>query len=373
MRKTLNKTLILDPAGLLWGSERALLDYLRFMNRKPECRIAVCCPSGTPLEKEIDQLSRIEKFTILSRDLHRKSFGHRLLALFELVLVIAKYRPSVICLNQAGMTKLVLLAAKPFSIPVIVHLRMFDDIVYLSSLWRSSVPHLLKYVICISKEIYNAAIAQIPIPQNRMRMIYDSFELSGAKEKNVLSKKSLIYPGRIAPSKGQDIFLSCIAILKSEGIKLEAVLAGNPSKETEPYARRLRELAADLKIEDQVLWAGYTEDINSMMRKSFGLVCASHREGLGRIIFEAWDAGIVPIAYRHSGGPAEIIQESGGGILFDSLDGISLAKAINQLLRLDQTAYDDHIQKGREWLLQNCDVSMYCRRLYDLWRSSVES
>jgi hypothetical protein len=36
-------------------------------------------------------------------------------------------------------------------------------------------------------------------------------------------------------------------------------------------------------------------------------VCPSHMELLGRVIFEAWDVGAVPVAFSGSGGAAEIV------------------------------------------------------------------
>ena len=44
------RILIVEPAGGLWGSERALLDLIEAV---PHLEIAVCCPPQTRLEAEL--------------------------------------------------------------------------------------------------------------------------------------------------------------------------------------------------------------------------------------------------------------------------------------------------------------------------------
>ena len=49
----MTRALIVEPAGNLWGSERALLDTICHM---PDTEIAVCCPAGTPILAALEDI-----------------------------------------------------------------------------------------------------------------------------------------------------------------------------------------------------------------------------------------------------------------------------------------------------------------------------
>ena len=71
----MTRVLVIEPAGNLWGSERALLDVV---DRMP-AEVGVCCPPGRPIIAELDRRSiRVLPYFIYG--LHEKGRWTRLMA-----------------------------------------------------------------------------------------------------------------------------------------------------------------------------------------------------------------------------------------------------------------------------------------------------
>jgi glycosyltransferase involved in cell wall biosynthesis len=82
-------------------------------------------------------------------------------------------------------------------------------------------------------------------------------------------------------------------------------------------------------------------------------------EPLGRVIFEAWDAGVVPVAFSRSGGAAEIIAAADGGILYEEQTPRALARALRIALELREDQRDRLVNNGRSWMAANCSPAKY--------------
>ena len=118
-------------------------------------------------------------------------------------------------------------------------------------------------------------------------------------------------------------------------------------------------------------WVGFSDDVLPLLQSCSILVCPSWREPLGRVILEAWDAGAIPVAFRGSGGAAEILIESKGGILYDDQNPSSLAAAIVAALALNPNDRARMIKNGRDWLAKNCDPANYGKSILEILRSSA--
>jgi hypothetical protein len=73
------------------------------------------------------------------------------------------------------------------------------------------------------------------------------------------------------------------------------------------------------------------------------------------VIFEAWDAGAVPVAFSGSGGGAEIVAAACGGILYDQQKPESLAAALHDAMDLDPSRVEELVNNGRSWMAKNCN------------------
>jgi glycosyltransferase involved in cell wall biosynthesis len=89
------------------------------------------------------------------------------------------------------------------------------------------------------------------------------------------------------------------------------------------------------------------------------------------VIFEAWDAGTLPIACAQSGGAAEVIAASGGGLLYPDHTAASLAGAITEALSMSVQQRADIVRRGQQWLESQCDPVRYGAAVSSIFKSAT--
>jgi glycosyltransferase involved in cell wall biosynthesis len=141
--------------------------------------------------------------------------------------------------------------------------------------------------------------------------------------------------GRIAPWKGQHVFLEAFARAFDGGSEV-AVLVGDAmfGEAEAAYGRVLREMTQVLGVADRVEFRGFRHDVWSELARMDVFVHASvSPEPFGQVVVEAMLAGI-PVIASAGGGPSEILTSGVEGILYPSGDVDALAEAL-RLLRRD--------------------------------------
>ena len=136
--------------------------------------------------------------------------------------------------------------------------------------------------------------------------------------------------GRIAPWKGQHVFLRAFAEAFPAGDE-RAVVVGAPLFDEHDYDRGLRALAAELGIVDRVEFRGFRADIPAELQRLDVAVHASViPEPFGQVVTEAMAAG-VPVVAADAGGPALIIHHGHDGLLTEPGDVAALAATLRAL------------------------------------------
>jgi len=136
--------------------------------------------------------------------------------------------------------------------------------------------------------------------------------------------------GRLAPWKGQDLFLAAFAEAFPDGPE-RAVLVGDALFGEDAYARRLRSLAADLGIADRVDFRGFRADVPSELGALDVLVhCSTVPEPFGQVVVEGMAAGL-PVVVPDAGGPAEVVTHETDGLLYPIGDRAALAATLRRL------------------------------------------
>jgi glycosyltransferase involved in cell wall biosynthesis len=340
----MTRVLIIEPAGGLWGSERALLDLIE---AAPDLEVAVCCPPGTPLVTELSRLD-VRVFPWFVERLHEKSRWRRAHAALGMLRACLAFRPDVIHINQSGAFRVALPAAVLTGLPIVCHVRIFEDAAYLAACRPD--PRRLKAIIAISgaveKEIRGfAALDRIPV-----RRIYDAYVRTPSTPSAPKLQSRIACVGRVTPIKGQDLLVSAMATALTKPDAECLIIGEGPAHFVAPLK------AASPSSVD---WRGFLADVLSLLRTCGVLACPSHREPLGRVIFEAWDAGAVPVVFAGSGGAAEIVEAADGGVIYDEQSALSLAEALARAISLEQSEVDRLIANGRAWMSANCAPAPY--------------
>lgn len=132
--------------------------------------------------------------------------------------------------------------------------------------------------------------------------------------------------GRLVEVKNQDLLLRGLAGWRDAGAPpFRAFLAGSG-----PLDERLRTRAADLGLEDTVVFLGEREDVPELLSAWDAFALTSFSEGTSVTLLEAMSSSLPVVATRVGGNP-ELIEDGTSGLLVPSDDDTALAAAFGRL------------------------------------------
>ncbi len=222
------------------------------------------------------------------------------------------------------------LAARLAGVPVVWHVRdrVADDYIPAAAvrLVRALVRRLAVAVIANSDATLATLDGSAPA---------DSWVIPGSVEPSPVPHSPQAHTtfgmlGRIAPWKGQDLFLRAFAEAFPGGSE-SGVLIGSPMFGEQDYERSLHELVDSLGLRERVCFRGFQEDVWSELARLDVLVHASTiPEPFGTVVLEGMAAGLTVLA-PDQGGPATVIEDGRTGRLFRMGDQRLLASAMREL------------------------------------------
>ena len=352
------RVVYLDHVARLSGGEIALMRLLTHLqNVNPH----VILGEDGPLADRLQQAGvSVEVLPIAAsaRDTRRDTVRpgaasptvalHTLTYIARLALRLRTLRADLVHTNSLKAGVYGSLAARAAGVPVVWHVRdrIAEDYIPSSAvlLVRTLIRHLADGVIANSTATLQALPADvredglswvIPSPVEppselrtpRSRDCSDCPHPGGSPSSRVTTFGML---GRIAPWKGQDLFLRAFAAAFAAGAE-RAVVVGAAMFGEESYERELHALAADLGIAERVEFRGFREDVWPELQSMDVLVHASLiPEPFGTVVLEGMAAGLAVIA-ADEGGPASVIADGQTGRLFASRDPGSLTAAMRAL------------------------------------------
>jgi glycosyltransferase involved in cell wall biosynthesis len=134
--------------------------------------------------------------------------------------------------------------------------------------------------------------------------------------------------GRIAPDKGQLEFAGAAAILSRELPGVRFVICGATQfGESSGYFDAVRQQARGLPIE----FMPWQPDVGPVLGELDLLVVPSKREGMARIIVEAFSAGVPVVAFP-AGGIPEVVEDGETGFLTRGFSIEALASRIREAI-----------------------------------------
>ncbi len=139
--------------------------------------------------------------------------------------------------------------------------------------------------------------------------------------------------GRIDPAKGQSVFLKAAAgLIKKIPIKLKFVLVGEQTLGGESnHLEELRAIVAQFRLEANVVFAGYQQNIPEIMSALDIFVMPSKQEAFGLVAIEAM-AMACPVVISRGGSAREIVGEEEYGLLVRPNDAFDLQSQLRVLI-----------------------------------------
>jgi len=191
---------------------------------------------------------------------------------------------------------------------------------------------------CVSQALKKLFVELGICKNDRVDVIYHGIEPKGeatfkAWEKSVCYQ--IIMVGRLIDLKGHRFLLQIMPqLINKYGDQLEVHIVGDG-----PIKDQLQQMAIDLKVNQQVHFLGFQQDVFERLRKAHVSLCLSTAEGFGLVILESFDAQTPVIAFDV---PAcnEIIEHQKNGILVPPFNTQVLYNEIVELLENNVKSID---------------------------------
>lgn len=144
--------------------------------------------------------------------------------------------------------------------------------------------------------------------------------------------------GRVTRLKGIEDFLTAAAMIAARFPAARFLVVGDGfllQRRTvirdETYLGELTALAAQLGLQDRVVFTGMRPDVERILAELSVSVLPSLSEGLSNALLESMAAGL-PVVATRVGGTAEAVQDGENGLLVPSGDPAAIAQAVCRLL-----------------------------------------
>lgn len=347
------RVLFVDTVPRLSGGEQSLADLVEGL---PEVGVEpiVCLPGDGPLSDRLrasgalvrtvridEALLTVSRTSLASRPwIALRKFGSFLAASWRIRRLIRETQPRVVHSNTMKAHLLCVLPCFVTRTPLIWHVR---DILPRTWLVRAFVAcsRFASVIIVPSRAVAEPFRAsrrgfrKIRLVPNGVRVA----EFVAARTDRSLREDIGASPkdpvigivGRIAPWKGQEVFVRAAAMLSNRHPRARFAIIGSvlfPENDA-PFDAYLHRLVLDLGIADQVAFLGYQPAPEAMAALDVVAHCSLEPEPFGRVIVEAMAAG-KPIIAAAGGATQEILPPAAGFIvppgrpelLADALDRI---------------------------------------------------
>jgi glycosyltransferase involved in cell wall biosynthesis len=336
---------------------------LDFIGEIPGYDSACCCPPTAPLIALLAERG-IRYFPTFQTNLHERGVAAKALALLGLLRAMRSYRPHILHVNQAGTTRLAVVACRISKIPCVVHVRLQEDVGHLNRLCPP--PQVVKGLIAISQPMADLLQKQPNLATIPCTMLLDGFHPTsqlGMTDHSLPAERSTRWDfacvGRMCESKGQELLIRALHLLQNQGVCPHVVFVG----EINEYGKRLVEMVTEHGLDETVEFVGHQDRVNPFLAEARWLICPSRYEPLGRVLFEAWDVGIPVIAGGFSGGAGFCLTASGGGLAFQEWTAESLAATLAEALRQRPLEVERLAGRGRAWLLEETEPKRYAQAI----------
>ncbi len=172
-----------------------------------------------------------------------------------------------------------------------------------------------------------------------------------------------VFVGRLLPVKGLDLLLKCWAQVFAGREDVRLVLVGDGTQRD-----ALKALAVELKIDEQLVFAGHADDVAPFLSVADFAVLPSLSEGLSNSLLEYMASGLPVVGSRLSG-TEDFVMPGKTGWLFEPGDSAGLVKALSLVAMTSPSAMREIGARAQQHILATASVSAVTDELmyrYDL-------
>lgn len=291
-------------------------------------------------------------------------------------------RPDVVHLSTPLLMGIGLAIRKRFGLPVVCTLQ--DEDVWIDAMeepWRTQCWETMAQggrdvaaFIAVSRSFGDVMLERLRIEPSKLHVIHIGVDPGDPPAGPAPNPPAVGYLARMAESMGLPVLVDAWLQLKqTDRFKtLRLHLSGGQTADDAPFLERLRKrfadegVAADVRFFDEFDPKSRREFLGSLSALS---VPAPTGVAFGTYILEAGARG-VPVVQPRIGSYPELVEATGGGVLYEPNTAEALARALGDLLG-DEARRAELGRRGRESVERSFSLATMARKMTDLYRSIV--
>lgn len=298
----------------------------------------------------------------------------------ELSEYIAHLKPDVVCFSNALLSGT--LKALKHAFPGPIHCILQGDDIFLDGLvepWRSTAMSLLAERAAAFDGFithsgyyrdYMAEYLRLPVEKFRqLPLTIDCAAHDGQPKAGRGTPPTIGYFARVCPEKGIDRLVQAVLLLRQRipdvRLKVGGYLAGQHRSFFDEVIRSAAPLGDAFEYIGSP--AGKQEKIDFLKSLDVFSVPTVYHEPKGIYVLEAWANGIPVVLPAHGAFP-ELVESTGGGLLFDPDSPGHLADMLERVLT-EGALRADLAEKGHQGVRRQHDLPNLARRSIDLFGS----
>lgn len=236
-------------------------------------------------------------------------------------------------------------------------------------------------IIAISNNTKRSLINQTKIPRDKVLLIYPGVKVPSMKERNRAKKKAMTIKSklglngkrivgvisRVAKEKGQEKLIRSLPILKKKNSKLTVILVGRG-----PDLSRLKKIAKDLQIKEDVIFLGFVKDKNIALAimDVFAFTATWELEGFGLSLVEAMMMKIPVISFKNNT-VHEILRHRKTGFIVRKNNPEYLAQAIINTFK-NKNRSIKMTQQGLISAKQKFDIQISASKIFHILEEAAD-
>jgi len=316
--------------------------------------------------------------------------GHQAKELERLVewLRHAENRPDIVCLSNVLLAGLARQIKERLQVPVACLLQDEDEFIdklgpgHMDRAWRMVAERARDVDVFVAVSRYYAKAMQERLGflgDDRIRVVHtgvavDEYAGSEAQAAAHVAAPTIGYLSRMCHEKGLDKLVDAFVGLKDNPKLRDAKLRmmGGQSGEDAAFIGGLRQkLDSAGVLGDAEFMTDFRQADRLSFLKSLSVLSVPERRkpACALYVLESLAAG-VPVVEPAAGVLGELLEETGGGILYDPADGGALASALERLL-LDETGAAELGRRGRDAVRAKFSVERSAEKMVRVYQETV--
>jgi len=327
---------------------------------------------GNPIAHELERLGFTVDLILIPNLRHPFN-------LFRILRYLRTHRPQILHTQLEYSDVLGTIAAKILGIPCVSTMHTLDILEEKKfATWRLKLRWfvLRNYcdkILAVSEKTRTHHLQSGRLGEKKIITLYNGIDISRFKNIDQSVQQQLKHSLNLPSNK--QIIITVAVLREPKGIQymlkaLPDILDKNPNTHylivgDGAYGDSLRELVADLAIQEHVTFAGHRTDIPALLSISDVFVLPTLGDALPTVLIEALAAEI-PIVASDVGGVPEIVENEANGLLVPPGDPAELTRACLHLLQ-DRELRSRIVQAGNTVVQQRFDTGVQIEQLSHIY------